>query len=177
MSFLDSRKGWLESICVSGGEPLIHEDLEMLLSLIKKRNLLVKVDTNGSFPSRLEELIRKKLIDYIAMDMKAPLERYREVTCSEVEEGDITRSIDIVKNSGLDYIFRTTVVPDLIGPEDIRRIGEMLKGAKVFQLQQFQPKNTLDSRYLQKIPYSREEFQVMASIAEPYFEEVRIEGV
>ncbi len=177
LSFLDLRKGWLEGICISGGEPLLHDDLETLLILIKDRNLLVKVDTNGSFPSRLENLIQKKLVDHIAMDVKAPLARYQEVTRAAVNEEDIVRSVDIIKNSGLGYVFRTTLVPGLVGPEDIKQICQMLNGAKIFQLQQFVPLNTLDSHYLQKKPYRREEVQGLAKIAEPYFSEVRIEGV
>ena len=177
LSFLDSRKGWLDGICISGGEPLFHEDLETLLILIKDRNLLVKVDINGAFPSRLEDLIQKKLIDHIAMDVKAPLTRYQEVTNAAVNEEDIVRSVDIIKNSGLGYVFRTTLVPGLVGPEDIKKISQMLDGANVFQLQQFVPLNTLDSKYLGKKPYGREEVQGLAKIAEPYFSEVRIEGV
>ncbi len=177
LSFLDSRKGWLEGICISGGEPLLQDDLETLLILIKDRNLLVKIDTNGSFPSRLENLIQKKLVDHIAMDVKAPLKRYQEVTRATVNEEDIVRSVDIIKNSGLGYVFRTTLVPGLVGPEDIKEICQMLDGAKIFQLQQFVPLNTLDSHYLQKKPYRREEIQGLARIAEPYFSEVRIEGV
>ncbi len=177
LSFLDSRKGWLEGICISGGEPLLHDDLETLLILIKDRNLLVKIDTNGSFPSRLEDLIQKKLVDHIAMDVKAPLARYQEVTRAAVNEEDIVRSVDIIKNSGLGYVFRTTLVPGLVGPEDIKQICQMLNGAKIFQLQQFVPLNTLDSHYLQKKPYRREEVQGLAKIAEPYFSEVRIEGI
>jgi pyruvate formate lyase activating enzyme len=177
LSFLDSRKGWLEGICISGGEPLLHDDLETLLILIKDRDFLVKVDTNGSFPSRLEDLIQKKLIDYIAMDVKASLMRYQEVTRAAVNKEDIARSVDIVKNSGLEYVFRTTLVPGLVGPEDIKQICQLLDGAKIFQLQQFVPSNTLDSHYLQKKPYRREEVQGLAKIAEPYFSEVRIEGV
>lgn len=177
ISYLDSRKGWLEGICVTGGEPLLHDDLEALLVPIKDRDLLVKIDTNGSFPSRLEKLIQKKLVDHIAMDVKAPLERYKEVTESNVKEEDIARSIDIIKNSGLEYIFRTTVVPDLVGPEDIRKISQMINGVKIFQLQQFVPQNTIDHRYLKKKPYSREEVQAIAKSVEHYFTEVRIEGV
>ncbi len=177
LSFLDLRKGWLEGICISGGEPLLHDDLETLLILIKDRNLLVKIDTNGSFPSRLEDLIQKKLVDHIAMDVKAPLARYQEVTRAAVNEEDIVRSVDIIKNSGLGYVFRTTLVPGLVGPEDIKKICQMLDGAKIYQLQQFIPLNTLDSHYLQKKPYRREEVQGLAKIAEPYFSEVRIEGV
>lgn len=177
LSFLDSRKGWLEGICISGGEPLLHDDLETLLILIKDRNLLVKIDINGSFPSRLEDLIQKKLVDHIAMDVKAPLARYQEVTRATVNEEDIVRSVDIIKNSDLGYVFRTTLVPGLVGPEDIKKICQVLEGANIFQLQQFVPLNTLDSQYLQKKPYRREKVQGLAKIAEPYFSEVRIEGV
>jgi len=177
VSYLDSRKGWLEGVCISGGEPLLHDDLESLLILIKERDLLVKIDSNGSFPSRLEKLIQKRLIDFIAMDVKAPLERYQEVTGSNIQEEKITRSINIIKKSGLEYVFRTTVVPDLIRMEDIKKIVQMLDGAKVFQLQQFFPLNPIDSGYLKKKPYSREEIQGFVRIAKPYFSEVRIEGV
>ena len=177
LNFLDSRKGWLEGICVTGGEPLFHEDLETLLSLIKERDLLVKVDTNGSFPSRLEALIQKELVDQVAMDVKAPLERYSEVTGVKVEKENILRSIDIVKNSGLPYVFRCTVVPGLIGPEDVEKISLLIKGAEVFQLQQFVPANPIDSDYLQIKPFSKEEVQKFAKIAAPYLSEIRVEGV
>jgi pyruvate formate lyase activating enzyme len=177
LGFLDSRKGWLEGICVSGGEPLLHDDIETLLILIKDRDLLVKVDTNGSFPSRLEDLIQKGFIDHIGMDIKVPLARYKEVTRAPVNEEDIGRSVEIIKNSGLEYVFRTTLVPGLVGPEDIKQICQLLDGAKVFQLQQFVPLNTLDSRYLRKKPYGREEVKGLAKIAEPYFSEVRVEGI
>ena len=176
LGFLDARKNWLEGICITGGEPLIHKDLEELLFCIKERDLLIKIDTNGSFPGRLEELIQKKLVDHIAMDVKAPLERYQEVTKSRVKKEDIARSIEIIKNSGLGYAFRTTVVPDLVGSEDVEKISRMLKGSKVFQLQQFMPVNTLDSLYLQKKPYPDEEIKEFAKIAKPYFSEVRIES-
>lgn len=177
VEYLDSRKGWLEAICVSGGEPLLHDDLEIFLPLIKERQLLVRIDTNGSFPSRLEALIKKHLVDNIAMDIKAPLEKYQEVTRSRVAVEDISSSINIIKKSGLEYVFRTTVVPDLVGAEDIEKISNMLDGAKVFQLQQFIPSNTIDSEFLQKKPYSRETIQEFAKIAKSYFPEVRVEGI
>lgn len=177
IEFLDSRRNWLEGICVSGGEPLFSEGLEEFLVIIKERKLLVKIETNGSFPSRLEKLIKKRLVDHIALDMKASLERYQEVTRSKVKEEDIVRSINITMNSGLGYVFRTTVVPDLVGPEDIKKICEMLNGAKILQIQQFAPTNTLDREYLQKKPYSSEEVRELAKIAEPYFSEIRIEGL
>ncbi len=177
LSFLDSRKNWLEGICITGGEPLLHEDLEVLLSLIKERNLLVKIDTNGAFPSRLQELIQAKLIDFVAMDVKAALERYEEVVKSPINTEDILKSIAIIKDSGLEYIFRTTVVPGLVSSDDIIEIGQILKGTKIFQIQQFVAKSTIDDYYNQIIPYSKQEIQAFAKIAEPYFEEVRVESL
>jgi len=115
ITFLDSRKDWLEAVCVSGGEPLLEDDLEVLLRVIKDRDMLVKLDTNGSRPERLAELVGAKLVDNIAMDVKAPLHRYKQVTRSEVSEDDIARSIEFVRTSGLPYTFRTTVVPGLVG--------------------------------------------------------------
>ncbi len=177
IGFLDSRKNWLDGICISGGEPLLHEHLDLLLSLIKDRNLRIKIDTNGSLPSRLERLIDEGLIDCVAMDVKAPLERYGEVVKAQVRTEDIARSIKIVRDSGLRYFFRTTVVPGLVGADDILEMSQMLKGSKFFQIQQFMPVNTLDANYLHRIPYSREEIKLMARIAEPFFDEVRVEGI
>jgi pyruvate formate lyase activating enzyme len=175
--FLDSRKDWLEGICVSGGEPLIHPDLEDFLSLLKDRNLLVKVDTNGSFPARLEDLIAKDLIDSIAMDVKAPLGKYKEVTRTAVDVQKIKRSIDIIMHSRRDYMFRITAVPGMIDKEDMQKIGRMLKGAKTFQIQQFVPVNTLDPDFERRKPFKREEIQELAEQVDGFFSEVRVEGI
>lgn len=177
IGFLDSRKDWLDGICVSGGEPLIHQDLDILLSLIKERNLRIKIDTNGSHPCRLKKLIQEGLLDCVAMDVKAPLNRYAEVVRADVSPEDIIESVDMIKRSGLEYLFRTTVVPGLVGADDILEMSQMLKGAKLFQIQQFVPTNTLDGDYLHRIPYTGEEIRLMAKIAEPFFGEVRLEGV
>ena len=177
LSFLKKRKGMLEALSISGGEPLLQKDIADFTAKVKKLEYLVKIDTNGMYPKKLKELIDNKLVDYIAMDVKAPLERYQEVTRSKVKEEGIVRSVGIIKNSGLEYVFRTTVVPDLLGAEDIKKISQMLNGAKSYQLQQFVPVNTIDSHYMQKKPYTREEIQTFAKIADPYFSEIRIEGV
>lgn len=175
IDFLESRKGWLEGICITGGEPLVHPDLADLLTLLKERELLVKLDTNGSFPSRLEDLIEKSLIDSIAMDVKAPLERYEEVTRTSVDAKKIRKSIDIIMHSGLDYMFRITAVPGLIDEEGMEKIGRMLEGAEVFQIQQFVPVNTLDPSFEHIKPFKREEMQALASRVEVFFSEVKIE--
>ncbi len=177
IQFLNSRKGWLEGVCITGGEPLLHWDLKDFLSLLKKRKLLVKLDTNGSFPSRLDRLLKMNLLDSIAMDVKAPLERYADVVKAKVKEEDIRKSLDIILNSGVGYTFRTTVVPGLVGPEDLMKIGRMLQGAKVFQIQKFVPSNTLDPVYEGKETFSKEEISAMAEKVEGFFNEVKVQGV
>ena len=177
ITFLDSRKDWLEAVCVSGGEPLIEEDLDVLLRVIKDRNMLVKVDTNGSRPERLADIVAARLVDYIAMDVKAPLHRYKQVTRSDVSEDDIVRSIEVVRTSGLPYTFRTTLVPGLVGERDLLEIAQMLHRAKRFQIQQFSRRNPVDRIFSQVEPYPEEEINRLAGLVKPYFDEVRVEGV
>ncbi len=177
ITFLDSRKDWLEAVCVSGGEPLLEDDLEVLLRVIKDRNMLVKLDTNGSRPERLADLVGAKLVDYVAMDVKAPLHRYKQVTRSDVSEDDIARSIEFVRTSGLPYTFRTTLVPGLVGEKDLLEIAQMLHRAKRFQVQQFSRRNPVDKLFAQIEPYAEEEINRLARLIKPYFDEVRVEGV
>ena len=177
IAFLESRRDWLEAVCVSGGEPLIWEDLEVLLRVIKDRNMLVKLDTNGSRPDRLADLIGAQLVDHIAMDVKSPLHKYKQVTRSEVSEDDIVRSIEIVRKCELPYTFRITVVPGLVGEKDLLEIAQMLHRAKRFQIQQFSNRNTLDKIFAQIDPYPEEAINRMAELVKPYFDEVRVEGV
>ncbi len=176
LAFLDERKGWLEAVCVSGGEPLLAPELETLLRIVKERGFRVKLDTNGSLPGRLEEVIRTGLVDAVAMDVKAAPGKYWPTVRSEVNEDDIRRSADILRGSGLEHMFRTTAVPGLIGEEDLVAIGCWLKGAALFQLQVFSPRNTLDPEFLKVKPYCRETMEKLADAVRPYFEEVRLEG-
>lgn len=176
LSYLDGRKGWLEAICLSGGEPLLQEDLEDLIRVIRDRGLQVKLDTNGSFPDRLERLLREGLLDWVAMDIKAPLERYREVTRSNVEVEAVVRSADLIRHSGVRSTFRTTVVPGLIGREDVIKIGEWLRGAESYLIQQFVPHTTIDPAFLERKPYSAAEVEALVEAARPFFKEARLEG-
>jgi pyruvate formate lyase activating enzyme len=176
LSYLDGRKGWLEAVCLTGGEPLLHEDIEDIIRVVRERGLLVKLDTNGSFPDRLEAFLAAGLLDWVAMDVKAPLERYREVTRSNVDVEKIVRSADIVRSSGARHTFRTTVVPGFVGKEDVVKIGEWLDGAESYLVQQFVPQTTIDPAFLEIKPFSRTELEDIVAAARPYFGEVRIEG-
>lgn len=177
LAFLDERKDWLEAVCVSGGEPLLTPELDTLLRAIKERGFRTKLDTNGSLPERLEKILGSGLVDAVAMDIKAPLEKYWATTRSEVKEEDIRRSARIVRGSGLEHMFRTTAVPGLIDEEDLIAIGRWLEGADLFQLQPFAARNTLDPEYLKVKPYCKESMEKLAEAVRPYFKEVRLEGM
>jgi len=177
LGFLDSRKDWLEGVCITGGEPLMFEEIEVLFQIFKDRNLLVKVDTNGSFPDRLKDLIDKGLVDNVAMDIKSSFDKYEEAAGVSVDVESIRRSVEVIRESGLELTFRTTAVPELIDAEEIKKIGQMLEGAKLFQLQQFSPEGALDPAFQNLQPYPPEKIMELSRIAELYFAEVRIEGI
>lgn len=176
LGFLDKRKGWLEGVCVTGGEPLMHTDLHENLSLIKKRGLLVKLDTNGSYPARLKSVLSKGLVDVVAMDVKAPLRKYHEAAGVDVKIDKIRRSIALIRDSGLEYYFRTTLVPGLIEEGDVRRIGQELRGCRRLVLQRFSPENTLDPAYTRRRPYQDHRMREMADLLRPDIEDVILEG-
>ncbi len=177
LSYLDSRRGWLDGLCLSGGEPFLHDDLEVLARIIKDRGYKLKIDTNGSFPDQLEQFIKEGLVDAIAMDIKAPLKRYPEVVRATVDVEKINQSVMIIKNSHLDYIFRTTVVPGIHQERDFLAIGEWLQGARVFQLQQFFPQKTIDPEFMKIKPFPPEKILSWAELLKPFFAEVRVEGI
>jgi pyruvate formate lyase activating enzyme len=174
MGLLRERRKWLDGICVSGGEPCLHEGLEGFLGKVKEEDLLVKLDTNGSRPEVLERLVREGLVDYVAMDVKAPAERYPEIAGVEVNVKDIKRSAEIIMNSGVDHEFRTTVVPRLISERDIEGIGKWLEGARRFFVQQFRPDVTLDKEFSKEEPYSEKRLEELAGVARRFFREVGV---
>jgi len=155
-SFLEERKGFLEGVVLCGGEPTIYPDLPDFTEKIKQMGYKVKLDTNGSNPEMLHYLIKKKLIDYVAMDIKAPKDKYPKVVQCKVSIEKIEKSITLLKESNLDYEFRTTVVPTLLEKDDIIQIAKWLKGAKKYVLQQFQPGNTVDPSFSNIKPYPEE---------------------
>ena len=175
LNFLKEKKKWLDGICVTGGEPLLHKELLDFLPKVKELNYLVKIDTNGTNPNLLKQLIDKKLVDFIAMDLKNSLEKYDETTASKVNIDEIKESVDIIKNSGIDYEFRTTVVPGLHKKEDIKKIGEWLKGSKKFAIQNFKPaKEVIDSKYETMESFKKEELEEFKEILKNYINEVEI---
>ena len=143
-AFLESRKDFLEGVVISGGEPAIQEDIESVCEKIKKLGYPVKLDTNGSSPSVIKNLIDKKLVDYIAMDIKTDPALYSFFVKYGCETADILSSINIVINSHIDYEFRTTCVRPFISKLVIEKISSIISGAKLYALQHFENKNVLD---------------------------------
>jgi len=176
LEFLKNRKGFLDGVCITGGEPTINKDLPDFISKIKELGFLVKLDTNGSNPEMLKELIEKKLVDYIAMDIKAPLEFYENIANVKVNRKNIQKSIDLIKKMK-EYEFRITVVPEMFDGKQAKSIGEWLKGSKRFFIQQFRGIKTLDKNFINKKAFSKEELTDFCNILKPYFETCKIRGI
>ena len=138
VNFLKKRINKLEGVCITGGEPTLLDTLEDRIRIIKEMGFLVKLDTNGYKPDVLKKLIDLKLIDYVAMDIKNSLEKYNLTTgCNNIDTSKIIESINILKTSGIDYEFRTTLVDEFHNKSDIFDIASLLKGAKKYYLQKY----------------------------------------
>ncbi len=173
LDFLEKRRQWLDAVVVTGGEPTLH-DIEPFFSKLKKLGYKLKLDTNGTNPELLKRLLNKQLVDYIAMDIKAPFEKYQQITMLLPDIGKIKESVQIIMSSSIDYEFRITVLPSLVSKEDIARIAEQLKGAKRFVIQQFRPKGILDKSFENEKPYTKEELAELAEIAKKNIKKVEI---
>lgn len=156
--FLKTRKNKLDGVVITGGEPTIHKDLPNFIEKIKSENFKVKLDTNGTDPEMLEDLIKANLLDYVAVDIKAPFEKYSEITGVSTDTAKIEKSVKILLSNNIDYEFRTTVVKSQLSADDILKIGKLIKGAKRYYLQKFRATKTLDEKFSNASTYSDEEF-------------------
>jgi len=189
--FLKERKGLLEGVCLTGGEPTINKDLPDFIEKIKKLGYLVKLDTNGTNPVMMKYLIDNKLIDYVAMDIKAPKEKYGETIgifnqykpkspsiefdfLSRKILDNVEESIKILKEGRVDFEFRTTVVPKFHKKEDILQIARWIQGAPKYFLQSFRPEKTIDPN-LEKIKsYSQKRLLEIQKAIAPFFDTCQI---
>ncbi len=170
--FLENRREKLDAVSITGGEPTIQPGIVDFIRSIKELGFLIKVDTNGSFPDVIEELLRLNLLDYIAMDIKAPLRKYRNVTASAVDTRNILASIDLIKNSGIEHEFRTTVVESLLGPRDILNISKHISGAERYVLQRFVPSKAVNPAFLTERTFSDALFEKLRKDLSPLFRSV-----
>lgn len=138
LSYLKKRQGVIDGICISGGEPLMHDDIFDFVKKVKELGFLVKIDTNGSFPEKLEKLIDSGNIDYVAMDIKNCPDRYGEtVAIPDFDFEPVRKSVQILLENKVKYEFRTTVVKEFHTPQDMVKIGELIQGAEKYFLQHF----------------------------------------
>jgi len=175
-NFLKLRKNLLEGVVICGGEPTINKDLPEFCQKIKKLGYLVKLDTNGSNPKILKDLIDKKLVDYVAMDIKAPKEKYMEAIGLKKSSSNrllknIKENIDILKEGKIDYEFKTTMIPGLLGREDIVKIVKWIGPAKRYYLQNFKPGgNTVNPDFKNMKPCLDEYLLDIQKVIAPFFE-------
>jgi len=168
LNFLKTRVGKLDAVSITGGEATMQKDLVEFITKVKELGFLIKLDSNGTNPKMLEELLEKKLVDYIAMDIKAPFEKYHEVVGTFVNLQSIKKSISLIKDKALDYEFRTTIVKSQLTKDDFLKIGEQIKGAKKYFLQKFIPSKTLKKSFINETTYSDSEFEELKKIMQKY---------
>ena len=175
LSYLNKRKGILDGVCISGGEPLLQKDIFEFIKKVKDLGLLVKLDTNGSYPERLREAIDSGLVDYVAMDIKTSKENYSRVADVNVKIEDIEKSVKILLENKVDYEFRTTVVRELHTKEDFVKISSWIKGAKRYFLQCFKDNENLIGNNLSA--YTPPELEGFLEVLKGNINEVSLRGV
>jgi pyruvate formate lyase activating enzyme len=178
-TFLQKRRGLLDGIAISGGEPTIQPNLLSFAARMHEMGFLVKLDTNGYRPDVVESMIDARLVDYVAMDVKAPFSpaKYALAAGVEVDTTRIERSVSLLLEGRTEYEFRTTVVPDILDEEDIARIAQDIAGAQRYYLQQFVPRDTLDPEMLKRRPFPPDRVYAMADLARPWVQEMGLRGV
>lgn len=174
LKYLKSRINKLDAVVISGGEPTLQKDLAHFIKEIKAMSFPVKLDSNGTNPEIIKKLVSEKLVDYIAMDVKAPLETYELITSRKIDVNKIKDSIDFIKNCGIDYEFRTTVVKSQLSFDDFEKIGRLLSGSRLYFLQKFKNNSTLNLDFSKEETYSDEEFLKIKSMLEKYIKNVGI---
>ena len=178
LAFLEKRRGMLEGVAFTGGEPLLRPELPEVMTKIKELGFAVKLDTNGTHPDKLRALIGEGLVDRVAMDIKNDPERYA-LTCGREAQGfpmdAIRKSIEILMNGGIEYEFRTTAVKPLHDADSFRGIGEMIRGAEEYYIQPFADRDTvLFSGF--ETP-AKEELESWLGIVKPFVKTARIRGM
>ncbi len=174
-TYINKRKGILDGVCVTGGEPLLQPDIIPFLKRLRETGLLIKLDTNGTYPEKLEKIIDLGLVDYVAMDIKSSLDSYEKAVGTKINPADIEKSVKILLRDRVDYEFRTTVVRELHKKEDFIKIGELIKGAKRYFLQCFKDNENLIGENLSA--HTLPDLESFLQVASPYASEVHLRGV
>lgn len=172
--FLQKRKKLLDGVTITGGEPLLQQDLKEFMFKIKnKHQLLLKLDTNAADFKKLRELIEADLIDYLAVDLKFSWSNYQQLAPAGLIS-EIKKSVEMIIHSNLDYEFRTTIVPGLHDKKEITKISKQIEGAEKYFIQNFRPVNTLEPNLKDRRSFAPSELQEFRRTAEKYLKNVQI---
>lgn len=176
---LGKRKGFIDAVVITGGEPLINSsELIALLSKLREMDLSIKIDTNGYSTDMLRMVLELGLVDYIAMDIKTSIDRYDVAVGLELNTDRILNSIKIILESSIEYEFRTTCVPGLVDSKEIESISRLIEGAARYYLQQYRVEEpTLDPSYMKLSPYPAEKLESFKTIAQEFVTSVSIRGL
>ena len=174
LDYLKERRKLLDGVCITGGEPTIQKDLKEFIEKVKSLGLKVKLDTNGSHPEVIKELLDNNLIDYIAMDIKTVFSKYNQIANRKVDTDALRSSIDLIKNSNIDYEFRTTVVKAFVSYEDLIFILDYLN-CKKYYLQKFEDRQSNIVYHLEA--YSDEELKEIYSNLKEKYDFIKIRGL
>ncbi len=186
-AFLQSRKGILEGVCISGGEPTLQADLPEFIRKVRAMGFHVKLDTNGSRPGILKALLEESLLDYVSMDIKNAPSKYLttigipsdpQTPADNLITDSVRQSAELLMQSSIPYEFRTTVVKELHAEEDLLTIGKWLNGARAYYLQSFRDSETLvGAAPGQFHAYEPEQMRAFCDMLTPYFETVELRGI
>lgn len=173
-SFLERRVGKLDGVVITGGEPTLQTGLYDFIKRVKSMGFEIKLDTNGSNPDYLNQLILDNMLDYIAMDIKAPLDKYPLVTNVTPNTEKIQKSIDLIMHCGVKYEFRTTVLKSQLSLDDFEQIGQLINGAEKYFLQKFVSSKIFDEKLKDETTYTNEEFSDICKILQNYVKHVAV---
>jgi len=172
--FLEKRKGLLDGVVITGGEPTLQGDLIPFMKKIRNLGFLIKLDTNGNMPQVLTKVLEEKLIDYIAMDIKTSYLKYQSLVGKRAQTNFLQESISLIMHSGIPYEFRSTIIKETHTQHILKEMADMITGANIFALQSFRPGHTLNPLYKTFHAYSHEEMIAIKKIFEPHAKHVII---
>jgi pyruvate formate lyase activating enzyme len=176
LRLMAERQGFVDGVVITGGEPTLQTDLDFFRE-VKALGFAVKLDTNGYHPHSLQRLLQEGLLDYVAMDVKGPLEKYSLVAGRRVDTKRIEDSIQLVLSSEIEHGFRTTIVPGMVAVKDVDAIAQSIAGARRYFLQQFRPSSTLALQFTMMDPYPATVLEKMADAARKWVANVSIRGI
>ncbi len=171
---LKKRKGFIDGVEITGGEPLIYTKIDEFMEKIKELGFELKLDTNGYFPERLEKILDSSLADYIAIDVKTSPEKYDYAVGKKIDFSRIKDSIEITMKKAREYEFRTTAAPKIVELDDFYKIGELIEGAMLYAIQEFRPIKTISPEFMKMKPYPHEFLEEAKKISEKYVKRVEI---